>query len=557
MEVVNSFTDSQKTVDDFAGDRLHKEQAMAMMAKHNETLPETPDRNEYGFIATSSQPTIDEPFMGSQGTEKVIKEYLRNLYKDKETFRVEKMETLEQDLQDKEAEKTHLQVLLRDYEADLENVATIKKLTAAKRTKKQKELLMGEKSLEERITDIKENRLPTIDEKKVEKAKELLLLKDQADRDRGEEDKAMDFASITAHAVQKATGALFEKRDFLTSTPFKLETKVQPNAFTRIETGVDIPEKDKLLVSGGRIIQIGEDARVGDILTPNWKDYGARKNFKIYFEELYLYLLRPEYVETEVALEVIADMGMAFSKDAPDEQAKYGDFMQKIFDVQALVIRRKSTLSRKGMGKAKGAIEKHKKRTINGSKLFLKKYLSTINGYRKSTTKTPNKIDKLFLGLVTAVGGVFTRDRQQELASMLQDKMAVTVYALELKKVAHFPTRMALGQAYKGEKKPRRFGKNINLRLNFGIVKAGFKRPFKSNNNNRNNNNGGGKPKRGKWSKDGKPICDGCGKTGHIKKNCRTRQGGGGRQQNHQQQPKQENQHKNNNNNNNNQSEKQ
>ena len=283
MEVVNSFTDSQKTVDDFAGDRLHKEQAMAMMAKHNETLPETPDRNEYGFIATGSQPTTGEPFMGSQGTEKVIKEYLKNLYKGKETLRVEEMEILEQEVQDKEAEKTHLQVLLRDYEADLENVATIKKLVAAKRTKKQKELLMGEKSLEERIADIKDNRLPMIDEKKVEKARELLLLKDQADRDRGEEEKAMEFASITAHAVQKATGALFEKRDFYTSTPFKLETKVQPNSFTRIETGVDIPEKDKLLVSGG----------VGDILTPNWKDYGARKNFKIYFEELYLYLLRP------------------------------------------------------------------------------------------------------------------------------------------------------------------------------------------------------------------------------------------------------------------------
>ena len=483
MEATTSFTqDTQKSVDDFAGDRLLKEQAMAMVAKHNETLPETPDRNEYGFITSTVQKTGESgQFVGSQGTEGVIISYLQGLYKEKAIVRETEVARLELELSDDEGEMLQLQVLLRDYVLEMEKMDIIRKTVVAKRTKKQKEYFLEEPSLVGKIKEIKEVRIPTIEGRKLSNEERLLFLKEQSEREEGEKLKAMEFASISAHAVQKATGALFERRDFCTSTPFRTEVKVQPGAFTRIEAGLEILDKERLLVSGGRIIQIGNDARVGDILTPNWKDYGARKNFKLYFEELYLYLLRPEYVETEVSLEVIADMGMAFSKDSPEEQAKYAEFMQKIFDVQSLIVRRKSTLSRKG--------------------------------------------------LVTAIGGVFTRDRQQELASMLQDKMAVTIYAGELKKVAHFPTRLSLGQTYKGEKKPRRFGKNINFRLNFGITKPGNKRPWKGNASNSNGGGGSGKYKKGKWTKEGKPICDGCGKSGHIRKNCRAKQGGGGRPQ--------------------------
>ena len=44
METTTTFTDTQKSVDDFAGETLIKEKALAMMAKHNVTLPrQTPD----------------------------------------------------------------------------------------------------------------------------------------------------------------------------------------------------------------------------------------------------------------------------------------------------------------------------------------------------------------------------------------------------------------------------------------------------------------------------------------------------------------------------------
>ena len=305
METTASLTDTQKSVDDFAGERLYKENALAMMAKHNVTLPEYPDRNEYGFLNQETEIKNSDGFMGSQGTERVIKQYLTGLYEDKVKIRMEDIKKVESEIQEKEGENLQLQVLLRDYQLDLEKIEVAKDVASTRRGTKQKELLAEEPALLVKVKEIEELRLPALTTAIKEGNAKLKDLKSQAEDDEREKKKAMEFASISAHAVQKATGSIFEDQNFRTSTPFKTATKVQPGAFTRVEAGIDMGDKEKLLVSGGRIIQVGEDGKVGEILTPNWKDYGARKNFKIYFEELYLYLLKLEYVETEVVLEIV------------------------------------------------------------------------------------------------------------------------------------------------------------------------------------------------------------------------------------------------------------
>ena len=140
------------------------------------------------------------------------------------------------------------------------------------------------------------------------------------------------------------------------------------------------------------------------------------------------------------------------------------------------------------------------------------------------------------LGLYLLCGALFAEDKQHNLAEIVADKLSVTIYAQEMKKVANYQTRVRLRQTYKNEQRPRRFGKNVNLHLNFGQTAGGsqgfrgkpkFGQRSQNRPNFRKNTPGQEKGKKRRWN-DGKPICDSCGRTGHIKKDCRSKKQKGG-----------------------------
>ena len=73
------------------------------------------------------------------------------------------------------------------------------------------------------------------------------------------------------------------------------------------------------------------------LITPDWHHFsGSWKLFRVFLEELYCYLLRPEYLESEI-VELLRDMTISLMQDDAEVQNRYSAFVQRVFSVKASI----------------------------------------------------------------------------------------------------------------------------------------------------------------------------------------------------------------------------
>ena len=213
-----------------------------------------------------------------------------------------------------------------------------------------------EEEIEGRRKSVKEELLVKVMDQMTDLQTQIRATQEGYMREKQEHENALAAAPAAAMAFKRATASVFQNSMAMKvfkspPTPSLPVSSAGPRlASTPLpDQGVGVDEKARLLIAGRRIIQTEKDAKVGAVCTPDWQHFsGSSKSFRVFLEELYTYLLKPEFLESEIVIELLADMTISLMQDDPALQARYSAFIQRVFSVKASIQNGKQSLSRKG-----------------------------------------------------------------------------------------------------------------------------------------------------------------------------------------------------------------